>query len=226
MVSSQENEPTVRQAAFRDIVQIFVERGKREYDRGDFENAVITFVSAQKYEDYLTVDGREELRALREKARTAVAKRKLALEKFHTADQLFKQERLIEAKTHFEDLRNNKFLNKYEHAQITAELKQIDIKISNKTNPKITAEKPEKIKEEITKTNEQQTRRNQRIADLYRSSMKLYRAGQFEKAREGLAEVATSGLIPTPMKKTIEKYLAQIDQHLQQEKAAISNRLI
>ncbi|TFG44909.1 MAG: hypothetical protein E4H40_08880, partial [Candidatus Brocadiia bacterium] len=217
-VSSQENEATDRQAAFRKIVQSYVEAGKVGYDKGYYEQAVKTFVMAQGYQEYLTVAGREELRAHLDKAQTATAKRKLALEKFQTADQLIKQNRLIEAKTHLENLRSNEFLNKDEQTQIATVLKQIDIQITNdKASPLITAEKPDVIAEEIRKPGEQQDGQIQKIVDLYRTSMKYYRAGQLEKAREGFVKVAASGLIPPPMKKTIEGYLAEIDKRAPQK---------
>jgi sugar lactone lactonase YvrE len=54
----------------------------------------------------------------------------------------------------------------------------------------------------------------QQIAELYYSSMALYRAGQLEKARDGLTRVMTSGLIPPAMAKTIENNLADIDKKL------------
>jgi sugar lactone lactonase YvrE len=56
----------------------------------------------------------------------------------------------------------------------------------------------------------------QQIAELYYSSMAFYRAGEFEKAREGLTRVQTSGLIPPAMAKTIENRLADIDRILKQ----------
>jgi len=52
------------------------------------------------------------------------------------------------------------------------------------------------------------------IAELYYSSMAFYRAGQFEKAREGLVKVLNSGLIPPAMAKTIQNDLADIDNRL------------
>ena len=218
MVSSQENEPTDRQAAFRQIVQSYVEAGKVGYNKGYYEQAVKTFVMAQGYQEYLTVAGREELRAHLEKSRAAAAKRKLALEKFQAADKLIEQNQLIEAKANLESLRKNEYLTKDEQAQIATVLKQIELQATkDKASPQITAEKPEKIKEEIKKTGEQQKGQNQKIADLYRNSMELYRSGQFEKAREGLAEVAASGLIPLRMKKDIEKCLAVIDKRAPQK---------
>jgi len=52
------------------------------------------------------------------------------------------------------------------------------------------------------------------IAELYYSSMAFFRAGQFEKAREGLVTVLNSGLIPPAMAKTIQDDLADIDNRL------------
>lgn len=54
----------------------------------------------------------------------------------------------------------------------------------------------------------------QQIAELYYSSMAFYRAGNLEKARDGLTKVLNSGLIPPAMAKTIEKYLADINKTL------------
>ncbi|HUT47241.1 MAG TPA: hypothetical protein VMX36_13235, partial [Sedimentisphaerales bacterium] len=161
MVSSQENEPTDRQAAFRQIVQSYVEAGKVGYNKGYYEQAVKTFVMAQGYQEYLTVAGREELRAHLEKSRAAAAKRKLALEKFQAADKLIEQNQLIEAKANLESLRKNEYLTKDEQAQIATVLKQIELQATkDKASPQITAEKPEKIKEEIKKTGEQQKGQN------------------------------------------------------------------
>jgi DNA-binding beta-propeller fold protein YncE len=54
----------------------------------------------------------------------------------------------------------------------------------------------------------------QQIAELYYSSMAFYRAGNLEKARDGLTKVLNSGLIPPAMAKTIEKYLTDINKTL------------
>jgi len=90
-VSSQANEATDRQAAYRPIAQSFVEAGKVQYNKGYYEQAVKTFVMAQGYHEYLTDAGREELRAHLDKAQAATAKRKLALEEFQKADQLISE---------------------------------------------------------------------------------------------------------------------------------------
>jgi sugar lactone lactonase YvrE len=52
------------------------------------------------------------------------------------------------------------------------------------------------------------------IAELYYRSVASYRAGQLKKAREGFVKVLNSGLIPPAMAKTIENYVADIDNTL------------
>ncbi len=59
-----------------------------------------------------------------------------------------------------------------------------------------------------------QAEQQREIAELYYRSIAFYRAGQLEQAREGLAKVLESGLIPALMAKTVEGYLADIDNAL------------
>ena len=61
---------------------------------------------------------------------------------------------------------------------------------------------------------------NKRIAELYYSSIAFYRAGQLDKAREGLVKVLNSGSIPPVMVKTIKNYLVDIDNTLAKRKSA------
>ena len=57
-------------------------------------------------------------------------------------------------------------------------------------------------------------KKKREIAEIYYNSLDFYNTGQFEKAREGLVEVLQSGLIPPAMAKTVEKYLAAINNSL------------
>ncbi|MHC4535727.1 MAG: 6-bladed beta-propeller [Planctomycetota bacterium] len=57
-------------------------------------------------------------------------------------------------------------------------------------------------------------KKKREIAELYYNSMAFYNTGQFEKAREGLVKVLKSGLIPPAMAKTVEQYLAVINNSL------------
>ena len=52
--------------------------------------------------------------------------------------------------------------------------------------------------------------RKKEIAELYYRSMSFYHAGQLQKAREGLVIVLESGMVPSPMIKTIQDYEEQL----------------
>jgi len=54
----------------------------------------------------------------------------------------------------------------------------------------------------------------QKIAELYYRSVKLYRSGQLQEARNGFVTVLRSGLIPPAMEKTIENFLVDIENTL------------
>jgi hypothetical protein len=55
------------------------------------------------------------------------------------------------------------------------------------------------------------------VAQLYYQSMAFYRAGRLSEARAGFVEVINSGLIPPPMRETLEGYLRDIDSRWQRE---------
>ena len=58
------------------------------------------------------------------------------------------------------------------------------------------------------------SRQNEEIAAVYYRSINAYRAGQFTEARKGFVTVLKSGSIPPAMKRTVENYLADIDDAL------------
>lgn len=51
----------------------------------------------------------------------------------------------------------------------------------------------------------------EQIADLYERSVASYRAGNYQQAKAGFVEVLNSGLIPPAMARTIQGYLADIE---------------
>jgi sugar lactone lactonase YvrE len=57
-------------------------------------------------------------------------------------------------------------------------------------------------------------RQNEAIAAVFYRSVNAYRQGRLEEARKGFVIVLNSGLIPPAMRKTIENYLAEIDDAL------------
>lgn len=58
------------------------------------------------------------------------------------------------------------------------------------------------------------SKQNEEIAALFYRSVNSYREGKLEDARKGFVTVLDSGLIPPAMEKTIENYLAAIDDTL------------
>ena len=78
-------------------------------------------------------------------------------------------------------------------------------------NPNLTNAEPQELNRQLNNTKE-------RIAALYHESMNLYRAGQLDKARTGLIEVLSSGLIPSDMATSIEATITDIDRSLADSK--------
>ncbi|UCE47259.1 MAG: hypothetical protein JSW47_16850, partial [Phycisphaerales bacterium] len=221
---SQENGSGDRRAAFRRLVQSYVRTGKLEYEKRYFGEAEKTFLMAKPYREYLTDAERKELDALLKKAQTAVAQSRRALDTFAAVNNLIKQDKLTEAKTRLESLTDSEFLSKYQLARIAEVLRQLDAQITDDkgrvdetdSSKLLATAKIEKIAAEIRRPTEQLKAQNQKIADVYRASMDYYRAGELEKARAGFLKVAASGLIPPLMKKTLDGYIARIDDILQE----------
>ena len=88
LAASQENGAGDRHAAFRRLVQSYVQIGKAEYDKGHFAQAEKTFLMTKPYREYLTPAAREQLDTLLNKTQTAVAERKRALEAFPAVNNL------------------------------------------------------------------------------------------------------------------------------------------
>jgi sugar lactone lactonase YvrE len=72
------------------------------------------------------------------------------------------------------------------------------------------------INERLSKVGQQEE-----IAELYYRSMAFYRGGQLEEARKGFVRVLKSGLVPPEMAKTIEKYLADINNTLAERQSSL-----
>jgi hypothetical protein len=96
---------------------------------------------------------------------------------------------------------------------ITDTQRQVVKKIVPQDNIKQQLSKPQPLPKIESRTRYYQLEQ-EKIAELYYSSMTLYRSGRLDEAREGLLKVLNSGLIPTEMIKTIQSDLADIDNLL------------
>ena len=215
---SQANENTDRQDAFRQIVKSYIQAGEEEYEKGFYEQAEKTFLMAHEYREYLTAAERRQLTSLLEKTQTAVSKRKNALETFRSVKDMIRQNKLSQAKTQLETIKDNEFLTADEKAQIAQVLKHIETETikENTSSEKITDTKPavtEEPKTDLKKPNNT-IEEQQDIPALYARSMEYYKTGQFEEAKKGFVKVINDDTIPPEMEKTLKSYISQIDKKL------------
>ena len=166
----------------RQVAQRWIQVGVENYKKGLFEAAAQSFVRAQEYKGYLTAAELEKLNDLIEETHIAL-ERKRILEHIQTAYKLIEQGELIKAKAHLENVKGSEFFTEAERKQITDSLSKLDNQLGGQAKE---------------------------IADLYRSSVELYLAGQLEKALEGFVKVANSGLLIAPAGQTAEDYIRLI----------------
>lgn len=203
----------------RQVVQYLIQVGTDQSQRGYYIQAEKTLLMAQGYHEYLTVEERTQLNAFLEKIHTAALERKRALEHRQTATALIEQGDLTKAKPHLESVKDSRFLTETERGEVADLLRSIERRISG-VPPLIKGREdteparppaPGELGQEPGRTGELLKQRTQAVADLYYRSMDYYRAGQLEKAREGFLQVIESGLIPTPMARTLQSHLARIE---------------
>jgi hypothetical protein len=174
-------------AALREVAQNWISVGISQYNRGFYPEAEKSLLTARDYQEYLTADEREKLEEYLAKAHQTSVDRQAVLEHIKEARNLLSQGRPVEARAHYEKVRNNPYLTELERKQITAELQTVDANF-------------DKHRKEIT--------------ELYNRSVEFYRAGKLEKARQGFVEVAGYGLLVAPKGQSAEDYLLQIDNIL------------
>ena len=163
----------------------------------------------------------EHIQAAKEQPTTGLERRSL-LQVFRTVSKLVEQGEIQKARAHLEKFKDSSAFTNEELRKIVEVLKLMDIAITTTEGEleKAKQERPvtkEKLKEptaEPEKNNNQPSKRKKEIAELYYSSMALYRAGQLIRAREGFVKVLKSGLAPAPIAKTIRGYLVEIDNTL------------
>lgn len=110
----------------RQVARDWIEAGKKEYQRGLYEQSERSFLFAQDYQQYLTEPERKDLSALLEKAHRAAIERRrisssiLAINRFLSAGQLSK------AKTEIKQIEGNEYLTEQEREIITKNLLEIN----------------------------------------------------------------------------------------------------
>jgi hypothetical protein len=174
-------------AISRETAQDWLQVGLQQSKKGLYEQAEKSFLAAKEYQAYLTAQERTQLEKHIAEARQAVIERQPVLEHIKKARELRSQGQPVEARAHYEKVRNSPYLTQQERKQIDQEIEDADGSFD---------------------------RQKQQFTEIYNRSVQLYRAGEIEKAREGFLEVSRYGLLVLPQGQTAEDYLIQIDSVL------------
>ena len=200
----------------RNVVQYLIQVGTEQYQHGYYIQAEKTLLMAQGYQEYLTSAQRNSLSERLEEAHLAALERKRALDHLQAARQLVEQGQLAQAKSHLDKVKGSKFLVEKERVQVDRLLQQVqtepmrpmgELEQEKSAPPQGIFPVDEGPEQPLV----QAKSRDEQIAATYYRSLRLYRSGRFEEAREGFLDVRDSGLIPPLMEKTIEGYLGRID---------------
>jgi hypothetical protein len=169
------------------VAQDWIAIGLAQYHRSFYQQAQASFLQAQEYQGYLTAAEQEKLGNSLKKIQIALVERKSITGHLQKADELIAKGELIKAKAHLKEVKNSEFLSREEYRQVAAKLKKLDSRIAGQTKE---------------------------AADLYKLSVKYYRSGEIDKARQGFIQVAGKGLLTLPQGQTAEDYLIKIDNSL------------
>ncbi len=220
VIAPSQTSETERRELFRQLARKWIMSGVEQYSKGNYEEAEKSLLRAEEYREHLMVSERNQLSEVLEKTRTAGGERKRILEAYRLVAELIKSDKLEQAKTELEKVKDSMSLRQEDRENIAEAIKRLDNQINAKAQSQVvgssqllTEKEPVATigPEKIISTSED---RKREIADLYYRGVGLYRTGQLEKAREGFVEVVNSGLIPAPMEKTISDYVKKIDKTL------------
>ena len=176
-----------KEKVVRQVVDNWIQIGTEEYKRGFYAAAEKSFLRAKDYDGYLTAAERDNLSEKLQQAHKAALERESVLAAMRAAGELTEQQKFAEAKAHLQTIQASEFLTDEERKLIKQRLETVDKEL------------------EVQK---------KQTAELYTRSVELFRAGEFEKAREGFLKVAASGLLATAPGESPADYIAKIDKTL------------
>jgi tetratricopeptide (TPR) repeat protein len=170
-----------------ETAQNWIQVGILQSQKGLYEQAEKSFLTAKEYQEYLTAEEQKQLEKRIADANQAGMERLPVLENIKKAQELLSQGQPVKARAHYEKIRKSPYLTEQERKKIEQEIKNVDNGV-------------DKQRKEFT--------------EIYNRSVQLYRAGEIEKARDGFVEVAKYGMLVVPKGQTAEDYLIQIDSTL------------
>ncbi len=178
---------TDKQQVVQRIAQEWIQVAQKQYQRNEFRFAELSLGEALEYNQFLSQKQLNRIIQLRDEVYAAIPAKKELAKHIQIAEQLIERQELIKAKAHLNKVINSPALSKNERQKVADMLKSLGRQIEQK-------------KKELT--------------ELYDNSVRLYRAGQLEAARQGFIKVAANGLLTLPASKRPEDYLLKIDKAL------------
>jgi len=218
-LSAQVNEAD-KERIIRQVAEYWIQVGDRQYERGLYTHAQKSLQNALAYEQYLTAEQISKLGRLLQKVTETAGQRAQILQRIRAANDLIKQNRLIEAREHLETVRYNQYLTADERRQVMAGLAKINEALDQQKrqitelydrgmdfyrslaeaktqlekladNEFLTDIERAEITASLSRVDFRLTRELERVTELYNLSMEHFNAGQFEQAQSCLAQMKT-----------------------------------
>ena len=218
-LSAQVNEAD-KERIIRQVAEYWIQVGARQYERGLYTHAQKSLQNALAYEQYLTAEQISKLGRLLQKVTETAGQRAQILQRIRAANDLIKQNRLIEAREHLETVRYNQYLTADERRQVMAGLAKINEALDQQKrqitelydrgmdfyrslaeaktqlekladNEFLTDIERAEITASLSRVDFRLTRELERVTELYNLSMEHFNAGQFEQAQSCLAQMKT-----------------------------------
>jgi len=174
-----------KQNILRGVGRNWIQVGARQCQRRQYEASDRSLTNAREYKQYLSESDLKAIEEVEAKIRVAKLRQKQITEHIAMADDLILQGETVRAKAHIEKALGSDFLTKAQIVFLTAKLEKV--------NKKLVQQKKD-------------------VVIVYNRSVDYFNAGEYEKARDGFAEVASNGLLTAPAGETAEDYLAKIEQ--------------
>ncbi len=168
-----------------------------QYHRGLYKEAEYSLVKIENaYSSYMTSEDVELVSELLMKVRLALSERVKVADFLRQSDEYSVSGQYLEARSSLETALASRFLSEAEREQINTILSDLGQKI---------AAAPQAASVSVA------SKENQRVAELFNLSIKLYNTGQYFRARSGFVEVSQSGLNITADGFSANDYIATID---------------
>jgi hypothetical protein len=183
--AAAQDTPTGANRVINQVVDNWIAVAEKQCDRRLYAQAQESLLRVQQYQPYFNERQKRNIEILLEEIEQATSERTRLLQNVDNAGRLIEEGEFIKAKAYLHEAAKSGVLNQEEKNRVKLTLQRVEAKIAEQ---------------------------KRLMADLYKRSRREYKRGNFEKAREGFAVVASSGLYVPSMGKTAEEYLARIEQ--------------